>query len=1038
MVRTREKKPKGDSAFAIRRQKVGRKKLAPATVTRAEVHARTLRLATSTAMSAAMAAPCVKDPAAHPASSEMTSAGMRNSESKHKRPIIAVQSFSELLSATRHYKPAQRASAFATLTRLLRIQREKDCVAAAAAAAKSNVFEEYMRCAAAAERVPSPSDTSPTRLSGLSPLERLKSFAAALEAVTDTDDDVRREALQSLQVLVDYQWISCKRDGSLAPTPSSSLGPNPTHEAADLQRCNALLLNRQDGDGGRCSSAAVPGGVLESTSVDRVQAILQAVHVALTHALKPVRLSGVELLSLLLQVAPPSLVRAAARAVCKHQTSYYYTSPVMVGSELTMGTSASPAATATSAAGTATAAALEAAQARAATLLEEEELWMLTLVRRVSSLVLRTKHMAVLPVLLSVFLGEGVSRAVGASAEDSLTAELLHTRPLLCSDVESRVVRASDVSDAADGNGGALWRYPELVNSFFDDVAPQWGNHWKELMELRLELLRQEDKLAMASALARSFATVLVFFKRQQQLEQQYLGSSSRRSGYVNFFPRSRVHYIKALFIEKMPVTMHELLLMSSAGVSATPSATARATAAVATAPSSKAMKARLELALALVMVCVPLTGTEEGWRLIRDYFSIVFSLPCATSTPPEPFRFPSVALLEMSVRLFAQVMRLYPCVAPHLHVAGDSAAMPPRQDTGSGGLSSPFAARPSTKGEDHGSAKRDRGDATSPSVSSQSTPVFHQQSNVAERLLTFFPALLTTIIKHLVPRTDPPSAGVGDTASDDIAVVRVLLCAATILERFAVLPEDLLRCGGAAARRKGSGGRTNKSDSSAATIAQRLEEGFSLVPRLLFALRERWQRRQRRPEAVKRVRAENKNDSDSRLGDAPAQTGDSATMPAVSRTGVLLAYNGIVDLVVHRLLQVLWFLGSSGHPLLHGQRTISTGKAASSPASAFVWTPAPLAALLTKSITFLFGSSGVAGVLQRCSTPTVLLAHSTLFYLGGGGRTSSPIARMGAVDAICVTAADTERTPMAEAAERWTDMLDVMGTLRARVHVDA
>ncbi|KAI5691971.1 hypothetical protein MNV84_02053 [Leishmania braziliensis] len=1023
MVRTREKKPKGDSAFAIRRQKVGRKKLAPATATRAEVHARTLRLATSTAMSAAMAAPCVKDPAAHPASSEMTSAGMRNSESKHKRPIIAVQSFSELLSATRHYKPAQRASAFATLTRLLRIQREKDCAAAAAAAAKSNggyaaaaadarsnVFEEYMRCAAAAERVPSPSDSSPTRLSGLSPLERLKSFAAALEAVTDTDDDVRREALQSLQVLVDYQWISCKRDGSLAPTPSSSLGPNPTHEAADLQRCNALLLNRQDGDGGRCSSAAVPGGVLESTSVDRVQAILQAVHVALTHALKPVRLSGVELLSLLLQVAPPSLVRAAARAVCKHQTSYYYTSPVMVGSELTMGASASPAATATSAAGTATAAALEAAQARAATLLEEEELWMLTLVRRVSSLVLRTKHMAVLPVLLSVFLGEGVSRAVGASAEDSLTAELLHTHPLLCSDVESRVVRASDVSDAADGNGGALWRYPELVNSFFDDVAPQWGNHWKELMELRLELLRQEDKLAMASALARSFATVLVFFKRQQQLEQQCLGSSNRRSGYVNFFSRSRVHYIKALFIEKMPVTMHELLLMSSAGVSATPSATASATAAVATAPSSKAMKARLELALALVMVCVPLTGTEEGWRLIRDYFSIVFSLPCATSTPPEPFRFPSVALLEMSVRLFAQVMRLYPCVAPHLHVAG----------------------------EDHGSAKRDRGDATSLSVSSQSTPVFHQQSNVAERLLTFFPALLTTIIKHLVPRTDPPSAGVGDTASDDIAVVRVLLCAATILERFAVLPEDLLRCGGAAARRKGGGGTTNKSDSSAATIAQRLEEGFSLVPRLLFALREQWQRRQRRPEAVKRVRAENKNDNDSRLGDAPAQTGDSATMPAVSRTGVLLAYNGIVDLVVHRLLRVLWFLGSSGHPLLHAQRTISTGKAASSPASAFVWTPAPLAALLTKSITFLFGSSGVAGVLQRCSTPTVLLAHSTLFYLGGGGRTSSPIARMGAVHAICVTAADTERTPMDEAAERWTDMLDVMGTLRARVHVDA
>ncbi|TPP53145.1 Rix1 complex component involved in 60S ribosome maturation family protein [Leishmania donovani] len=1027
------KKPKGDSAFTTRRQKVGRKKLAPATATRAEVHARTLRLTTSTAMSAAMAAPYVKDPAAHPASSETTSAGMKDSESKSKRLIIAVQSFSELLSATHHYKAAQRSSAFATLTRLLRIQREKDNAAGAGAArhsggAASNVFEEYMRYSAStnatadAAGVPFSSGAPPTCLSSLSPLERLKSFAAALEAVTDTDDDVRREALQALQVLVDYQWISCERDGSVAPTPSSFLEPTSTRKAADLERCNARLLSMQDGDGGRSGSAEVPVAIsastsTSSTSVDRVQTILQAVHVALTHALKPVRLSGVELLSLLLRVAPPSLVRAAARAVCKHQTSYY----------------ATPAATATSAAGTATTAALEAAQERAATLLEEEEVWMLTLVRRVSSLVLRTKHVPVLPALLGVFLGESGFGASGATAEDSITAELLRTPPLLGGVVASHVMSASGASDAVDGSsGGALWRYPELVNSFFDDVAPQWANNWKELMELRLALLRQDDKLAMASALARSFAIVLVFLKRQQQ---QGLSSRAGRSGSVNFFSRKRMHYIKALFIEKMPVTMHELLLMPSAGASVASSTTAPTAAA--TAPP-KAMKARLELGLALVMVCVPLAGTEEGWHLMRDYFSIVFSLPRATPPPPEPFRFPSVALLEMSVRLFAQAIRLYPCVAPQFQVAGDTAAVPPGRNTGLGDFSVPLVSCSDAKCDGPRRAKRDRGDAAGPAVSSQATPSFHQHSTVAERLLTFLPAVLTTIIKHLVPRSDSLNSGAGDAASDDMALVRVLLCAATILERFAALPEDLFRRGGAV-RRKGHGGKTDGGCGDAATTAQRLEEGFGLVPRLLFALREQSQMRQRKPDAVKRARAEDEDDGDNHVGDAPAQTDDSAATPVVTRTGVLLSYNGIVDVLVHRFLRVLWFLSSSGHPLLHDRRTTSTGKAASSPASTSVSPSAPLAALLTKSIKFLFGSAGVSGVLQRCTTPTVLLAHSTLFYLGGGGGSaSSPIALVGSADAVSVAAAETERTPMAEAVERWADVLGVIGALRARVHMDA
>ncbi|KAG5509103.1 hypothetical protein JKF63_06112 [Porcisia hertigi] len=1046
MVRTREKKPKGDSAFTTRKQKVGRKKLAPATATRAEVHARTLRLATSTAMSSAMAAPYVKDPATHPAASATAPADLSDNESRRKRPVISVQSFSELLSGTHHYKAAQRASAFATLTRLLRMQRDKEATALATALRHGsgtaggvgpNAFDEYMRYAAdGTARVlqRSLSSTSPAGLAGVSPLEKLKSFAAALEAVTDTNDDVRHEALQSLQVLVDYQWISPELDGSLAPTPSSSLGSTSTREAADLERCNMLLLNTQDRDGGCSRSALAPGITSVSTSVDRVQAILQAVHVALTHALKPVRYSGVELLSLLLQVAPPSLVRTAARAVCRHQTSYYYALPtVMSGSGLTMGNSAPPDTLTTSPASTATTTALEATRTRLATLLEEEEQWMLTLVRRVSSLVLRTKHMPVLPTLLSVFLGDAGSGAVGASARESITAALLRGSSLFDNDVTSHGVCVSGVSNAVDGNGDTFWRHPELVTSFFDDVASQWANYWKELMELRLELLRQDDKLSMASALAQSFAIVLVFLQQQQQRQQQQrllCGNTFSQRSKADFFSRDHMHYIKVLFIDKMPVTMQELLLIPSARAS-TVASTPPAPAAAVT-PPPKAIKARLELGMALVMVCVPLAGTDEGWRLMRDYFSIVFSLPCATALQPAPLRFPSVTLLEMSVRLFVQVMQLYPCAAPHLHPGGNLAVVPSRQATwlGDFSVSLTTTTRPGESGSNHRRARRDDGGgAARPSALSPTTLAFQKHSVVAERLLALFPAVLTTIIRHLAPRSDSLHAGTGDTASDDIAVVRVLLCAATVVEFFAALPDVILRRGGTAGR-QGCGSKES-------TAAKQFEEGFALVPRLLFALRDQTQMQQRRPEAVKLARSQDGDSEGSRLGDAPVPRGDSAATPVVTRTGVLLAYNGIVDLLVQRFLRVLWFLGSSGHPLLHNRRTTSTSREVASASSTSVSPPASLADLLMKSITFLFGSAGTTGVLQRCSTRTVLLAHSTLFYLGGG-RASSPTALASTADAANTVATGIERAPMVVAAETWADMLDVTEALRIGVHTEA
>ncbi|KAK7196100.1 Rix1 complex component involved in 60S ribosome maturation [Novymonas esmeraldas] len=1026
MVRTREKKAKGDDAFTTRKQKVGRKKLAPATATRAEVHARTLRLSTSATMTAAMAAPLIADPATHPASSETTTASARgrDRDAARKRPVVAVQSFAELLSGMQHYKAAQRASAFATFTRLLHQQNDHDAAEAVrrGGATGTGAFDVYMRHAAGDATAAAAGASA--RLHGLSSLERLKGFAAALEAITDTDDDVRREALQSLRVLVDYHWISPARDGVSAPiaSPSSSTA---THGTADLVRCNSLLLaKRASDDGGWNSSSAAPlddgvggtaAGSISSAAVDRVQAVMQAVHVALTHALKPVRLSGVELLSLLLRVAPPSLVRAAARAVCQHQHSYYHASPaVMASTGLAMRE-------ATAVAGDAATTALAAAQARAAALLEEEERWMLMLVRRVSALVLRTKHVAVLPALLVVVLGEGESS--DDAAGDAITAALLLRASSL---VGGDTVCATGAALGGDegGSGRAIWRHPELVNAFFDDVAPQWANHWKELMEMRLELLRQDEKLATASALARSFATVLVFLKRQQQQQQQqqrHLSDavSRKRGGAVHYLSRNRVHYIKALFIDKMPVTMQELLLPVSTTVSAA------------------AMRARLELGLALVMVCVPLAGTEEGWHLMRDYYTIVFAVPGNAAAAPElpaaTFSFPSIALLETSVRLFTEALQLYPCVAPNLRVSsttGDGASTHD-DEVCFGAVGVPLVARPDAQDEAGrrrrtSSSTREHAEAVGGEAASSL-----QHSTVSERLLTLFPGALRTIIKHLTPYADSGRSS-GGTSADDPALVRVLLCAVTLLERFAALPEEVLRRG----ERVGAKGSSSSSTTTTTTVAvARLEEGFALVPRLLFALREQTQTQT--PVGGKRARASVEEDDD---GVAAVARAGGAVAPSVTRTGVLLPYSGVVDLLVRRLLQVLWFMGSSGHPLLHRsgggppQHTAANARAANSAAASSSSSPSavPLAALLSRSIQFLFGGAGVDGVLQRCSAPTVLLAHSTLYYLSQSGAGAAPVVETAPSDSGA--AADT----MAVAATRWADVMEAMHVVRATTRVAA
>ncbi|KPA75146.1 hypothetical protein ABB37_08809 [Leptomonas pyrrhocoris] len=1043
MVRTKEKKAKGDGAFTKRKQKVGRKKLAPATATRAEVHARTLRLSTSAAMTAAMAAPRVADPAQHPPSSATAAARQKAAQAEtRKRPVIAVQNFAELLAGTHHYKSAQRASSFATLTRVLAAQKVKEDAAAAARAAStrgesSGAFEEYMRYAASEEAPAGKSSTSGTSagLSRLTALEKLKAFATALEAVTDTDDDVRRGALQSLEVLVDFQWISSERDrhAGISRLPSVAT----TQDAAELERCNALLLDVQSGKAHEAervlaassSSSTTAGASVASAaaaapstvSVDRVQAILQSVHVALTHALKSVRLTGVELLALLLRVAPPALVRVAARAVCRHQTAYYYSSPAavmggMMGSGVAM--AGAPRTSKKGAAGDPSSSpapsAMEAAQSRAAAAMEEEEKWVLTLVRRVSALVLRTKHIGVLPALLGVFLRH--SGDASSAGEEAVVADLLRS----CVDertahdggrgAETRAAAAATATTVpmmAD-SARPVWRHPELVSQFFDEVAPQWANHWKELMELRLELLRQEDRLATASALARSFATVLVFLKRQQRAQGGYVKDSK-----VNFFSRNRMSYIKALFIDKMPVTMQELLQPFQG--SAATAVAAPATSAV----SPRSMKARLELGLALVMVCVPLAGTEEGWHLMRDYFSIVLSLPrqqqqpaaegggeavakgnggspavSATSNAAQSFRFPSVALLEMSVRLYEQVLRLYPCTAAHVRLADDG---------------------DDAEGTASGNATTEEAKALwgEPSVSRASLVSFQQQqhSTVAIRLLSLFPALLNAVIKHVVPRTECAGASLSASASsEDAALVRTLLCTSHILERLAAFPDDLLR--GRSTRHNGSDLTAASTTADRSAAAKKLEEGFGLVPRLLFALRA--QTSVSRPAAVKHPRADDdekgEGEGENEAGAAADRSAPSLPLPAETRVvGVLLAYPGVVDALVRRLLRVLWFLCSSGHPLLTRTDTSDSKEATDISAP-------PLALLLKRSVPFLFGNAaaGVAGVLQRCAVPTVLLAHSILYYLGEEERR-----------------AGEEATALADAAVRWADVREVLRALR-------
>lgn len=89
MVRQAKKAAKGDDAFSTKKQKVGRKKLAPATSTRAEVHARTLRINNAVVVD--------------------------NEEEDKETGVIPHRNFAENVTACNHYRATVRSGAIGSM-----------------------------------------------------------------------------------------------------------------------------------------------------------------------------------------------------------------------------------------------------------------------------------------------------------------------------------------------------------------------------------------------------------------------------------------------------------------------------------------------------------------------------------------------------------------------------------------------------------------------------------------------------------------------------------------------------------------------------------------------------------------------------------------------------------------------------------------------------------------------------------------------------------------------------------------------------------
>lgn len=210
MVRTKAKKSKGDDAFTKRKQKTGRKKLAPVTDTRAEVHARSLYVSTPSVIS--------KE------TQYLNNAVLGKNEEDHgSGPIFSChgsgqkESVKELLRGATHYKSSHRSSCYASVARMM-LQAERRRKADRIAKVRRGMVSSFP----VLKRI-SGIDQEKGKTSELEnlhekkkdegeqdkvePMEKLRAFSLALEAMTDTDDAVRRSALTVLQALFSEGWV---------------------------------------------------------------------------------------------------------------------------------------------------------------------------------------------------------------------------------------------------------------------------------------------------------------------------------------------------------------------------------------------------------------------------------------------------------------------------------------------------------------------------------------------------------------------------------------------------------------------------------------------------------------------------------------------------------------------------------------------------------------------------------------------------------------------------------------------------------------
>ncbi|CUF96134.1 60S ribosome maturation protein, Ipi-1, putative [Bodo saltans] len=188
MVRHSKKAPKGDDAFKTKKQKVGRKKLAPATSTRAEVHARTLRINNAIVVD--------------------------NEEEEKNDGVIPHRNFAENVSASNHYRANVRSGAIGSMV--------------AQVAEEGKRLSPVHRLQALIIALSNVADTDKTvRQRAVSLVENILKFADADSqtlvnilqythiALTHAVFDVRRSGLEVIRAVLTH-WPQSLRRGNVA------------------------------------------------------------------------------------------------------------------------------------------------------------------------------------------------------------------------------------------------------------------------------------------------------------------------------------------------------------------------------------------------------------------------------------------------------------------------------------------------------------------------------------------------------------------------------------------------------------------------------------------------------------------------------------------------------------------------------------------------------------------------------------------------------------------------------------------------------